>query len=375
VDANLTQLFALPAQFRACVQDVARQVQGVVAAVQAHDITRQQLDHVGTGFKLIAEALAGGENSEGGNTRGPAQAWAGLTIQIHQLKSIRETLASWVSQIRTCNAGILKVSASDMVGISDRVLAEGQELSSQFARIERLQREVRDYSERVQRTFSGISNLAQLVAEHLQRSKSVRDHLQLLTFNSIIEASGLGTRAAAILAIAQCIKEISAEWKAITDQSTQVMRDVVKLEKEAQNAMEAFSGAGSEKLREAAKQTTAGLDSLRSAAATADGHGRQMHVATGKMQQRSAEVAGAVDLLDGCHGRIGGVLAELENLRSRLESSHPKVKVEYQGTEVERLFSACYSTEMEREVLRAALRGTDLPVAQTSFAGNGVELF
>jgi hypothetical protein len=42
---------------------------------------------------------------------------------------------------------------------------------------------------------------------------------------------------------------------------------------------------------------------------------------------------------------------------------------------VEKLFAAGYTTEIEREVLRAALRGEPLPSQQLSLAGNDVELF
>jgi hypothetical protein len=51
------------------------------------------------------------------------------------------------------------------------------------------------------------------------------------------------------------------------------------------------------------------------------------------------------------------------------------VKEQYDSAEIEQLFSAFYTTEMEREVLHAALDGTDLPVARQTFAGNDVELF
>jgi len=51
------------------------------------------------------------------------------------------------------------------------------------------------------------------------------------------------------------------------------------------------------------------------------------------------------------------------------------VKDLYDAAEVEPLYSASYTTEMERDVLRAALHGTELPVAQQTFAGNDVELF
>ena len=39
------------------------------------------------------------------------------------------------------------------------------------------------------------------------------------------------------------------------------------------------------------------------------------------------------------------------------------------------MFSGFYTTEIEREVMQAALHGTALPVLEQSFAGNEVELF
>jgi uncharacterized phage infection (PIP) family protein YhgE len=375
VDSSLTQLSRTPVQFRTCLEDVAQQVAGVVAAVQAHDITRQQIEHVQEAFALIATRMHVDGNSENEVAQELARAYAGITIQIYQLRTTKKTVASWASQIRTCVGGILRVSASDVVGIGPMVLEQERELSSQLAHIERLERESQAYSERIQRTLGGISNLMQLVSEYLQRSKSVRDHLQLLTFNSIIEASGLGTRAAAILAIAESIKGISAEWSQITDQSGHVMQEVLNLEKQTNEAMGAFSEATNERLREAQDQTRAGLDNLRTAAAFAAQRAHEMEVATEKMQAKTTEAGNAVDLLDACFGRIDAVLTELEAVRRQLEIDNPDIKEQYDAAEVERLFSASYTTEMEREVLHAALCGTDLPTAQPTFAGNSVELF
>ena len=58
-----------------------------------------------------------------------------------------------------------------------------------------------------------------------------------------------------------------------------------------------------------------------------------------------------------------------------MEIDSPGVKEGYDAAEVERLFSTSYTTEMERDVLQAALSGKALPVAQQNFAGNNVELF
>jgi len=69
------------------------------------------------------------------------------------------------------------------------------------------------------------------------------------------------------------------------------------------------------------------------------------------------------------------VLIDLEGARRQIDIDYPEVKERYDAAEAERLFSASYTTEMERDVLRAALSGAELPVAQQTFAGNGVELF
>ena len=58
-----------------------------------------------------------------------------------------------------------------------------------------------------------------------------------------------------------------------------------------------------------------------------------------------------------------------------MEIDHPDVTERYDAEDVEQMFSAFYTTEMERDVLHAALRGTALPAAQQTFAGNSVELF
>ncbi len=375
VESSLTQLSGAPAQFRSGVEDIARQIAGAVTAIQTHDITRQQIEHVQEGFALIAAGMCGDENSGDGDDPALPRAYAGLTIQMYQLRTIKETVANWASQIRTCMGGILKVSASDMVGIGPMVLEQERNASSQLAQIERLERESQAYSERIQGTLGGLSSLMQLVGEHLQKSKSVRHRLQLLTFNSIIEASHLGTQAHVILAIAKSIKGVSADWGQITDQSGNAMQELMELVKHANELMEAFSEAASEKLREAQVQTRTSLENLRTAAAFAAQQAQEMKVATGTMQDKIAKVGSTGDQLDACFDRFDVVLTEVEEVRRQLEMDDPGVKQRYDPDEMEQLFSASYTTEMEREVLRAALRGKALPVAQQTVAGNSVELF
>jgi ElaB/YqjD/DUF883 family membrane-anchored ribosome-binding protein len=380
VDSSLTQLSRTPVQFKMCVENIARQIAGVVAAIQAHDITRQQIEHVQEALVLMARRMRGAEDSENGNAengidRELPRVYGGLTIQIYQLRTIKETVSSWTSQIRTCMGDIMRVSTSEVVGIGPMVLEQEREVSSQLAHIELLERESQAYSGRIQSNLGGLSNLMQLVSEHLQRSKSIGDRLRLLAFNSIIEASRLGTQANAILAISKSIKEASAEWNQITDQSGQAMQEILNLVQQTNEVMKTFSDASNERLREAQTQNRDCLENLRTAAASAAKQAQDMKVATEKMQAKSAEAGSTGDVFDACFGRIDSVLTAIEELMRQLEIDHPAVKQGCDTAEVEQLFSALYTTEMERAVLHAALAGKALPAAKLTFAGNSVELF
>ena len=375
LDSSLAQLSTVPAQFKTGVEDIAGKIAGVVSAVQSHDITRQQSEHVEEAFALISEKMREVGNSETEMTQDFPQAYAGLTIQIYQLKSIKATVETWTTQIKSCMAGILRVSASEMLGIGPMVLQQERDVSSQLAHIELLERESQSYSAHIEHTLAGLSSLMQFITEHVQRSKSIRDRLRLLSFNSIIEASHLGTKADAVLAIAKTIKEISGEWAQITERSVRAMEEMQSLIDQTKQVMEAFSEASNEKLREAQAETSTGLDNLRQAAAFAASQSREMEAITGKMQAKGAEVGSIDDFLDASSGQLEMILSQLDGVKRELETDHPGVKHGYDEAEAERPYSAAYTTEMERDVLHAALRGGALPVAQLAMAGNSVELF
>jgi hypothetical protein len=54
---------------------------------------------------------------------------------------------------------------------------------------------------------------------------------------------------------------------------------------------------------------------------------------------------------------------------------YPHVKEQYNDAEVEQQFSASYTTQAERDVMSAALYGTEVLVPQQCTTGNSVELF
>jgi hypothetical protein len=375
LDSGLTRLSQAPAQFKRSAEEIAAQIAGVVVAVQGHDITRQQLEHVEQAFEVISCKLESMDTSAIAFASEAAYGHAGLSIQICQLKAIRETISEWASQIQACMSSIFRISASELVGVGPLVLEQEESMSAQLCHIDSLERECKSYGEKLRSTLDGISNLSELVKEHIQKSESARNRLRLLTFNSVVEASHLGAKADAICVIADGIAEVSVEWGKISEHSGAALQEILSLSDRINGVIATFSQASDESLRKAQDKTSTGLKSLRSAASFAVMQGKRIETVTEAMWTRIREIERTRQLLNTCFDRIDTVVKVLESVKFDLEADYPGVRQRYDEPEIERLFSASYTTQTEREVLHAALNGTVFSGVQQASVGNGVELF
>jgi hypothetical protein len=375
VESSHAVLERAPANFRSAVEEIAGQIDGVVSAIQVYDITRQQLEHVQHGLEVVAGRMNSAEDPEE-LPRGEASIFSsGLVIQSYQLRSIEETIGQWMDRIGACLEGILRVSSSDLVAICPLVLEQEQNLSTQLAHIESLERECQKDNLEVQDAISGLSTLMQLVSEHVEKSRYVRDRLQLLTFNSIIEASHLGSKADTILEISQSIKRVSLSWSELTERSAQAMAEILDLVEKAKSEMKAFSACENVGLELAAAETARGLDNLREAAVFVSDKANKVEAGTLRLKSSIAAAGAARDRLAENFAIIHSSLGEIEAAKLQIESDYPLAKQPGDRRQIEVLFSDCYTTEMERDVLRAALSGAPLPTARQSLEGNSVELF
>ncbi len=372
IEQELSQQAEVPGQFRQCAEHTAQQTAGVVAAIQAHDITRQQMEHVQHSLCLIASKVSAADSSCADEL---AAAYAGLKIQILQLKTVRETVVNWTSQIRRCMEGIQQLSASGVASVGPTVLRQEQGLSAELAHIEMLQQKSQEYSGRMQATLGGLSSLVELVNTHLQRGQMIRNRLQILMLNALVEAQRLGGRGAVVSAIAALIKEVSEEWNTIGKRSRRALTEILGQVQHTNALMEAFSEASSQKLRADQSETRAALDKVRRAAAFVADEAAQMQAITQSMQAHLAEVAATGNRLELCFGHLDTVLGQTEGLAREWENDHAIAAEQCDTAEVECWLSSFYTTEVERAVMKAALYGTALPVIEHSFAGNAVELF
>ena len=372
IDAGLGRQATIPEQFRRAAEDTAQQIAGVVAAIQSHDITRQQMEHVQQALQLIAARITAADHSWEQHL--PA-AYVGLNIQICQLKNIQTTVTHWTSQVRRCMAGIERLSASDVVEIGPTVLQQAQELSSELANLERLQQKSQEYSGRMQSTLSGLSSLVELVNSHLKRSQSIRDRLQILMFNSLLEAQRLGVRGAVVSAIASLIQEVSAEWNALANQSRLALTEILNVVQRTTTLMEIFSESSCQKLREDQAETAEVLTGVRNTAEFVAHEAVQMQIATTSMHANVVAVADTGTRLEFCFSHLTTILARIATVAHELEKQDAHLAGLCDTSEVEQWLSALYTTEIERQVMSAALHGTAMPVEQQASAGNAVELF
>ncbi len=368
VDESLAQLAEVPVQFRACVEEIAQLVAGVVAAVQAQDITHQQLEHVQQGMDWI-------ERAADEETSGCAEMCARLTVQAYQLRSTRVTLGNWVRQIERCMSAILDVSSSSLLEIAPLVLRQERELTAQLGLIEGLERQCQDCSRDVRVATEGLTHMTELVRDHLRESTNVRDRLQLLTFNSIIESSRLGGKADAILSISHSIKSISTDWEELTRRSETVMQEMCALTERTSGQLAMFSNCADAGLQEAQDQARVGLRNLRAVISGAGAQIDRLQIATEVLHEQITKVQQRGPLFAGCFKGLDRVLADIEGLKREREGVCPGWREMIDTARMERECGASYTTEMEREVLRAALRGAEVPVWEQATEGNSVELF
>ena len=374
IDRGQARLSEAPVHFRLCVGELAGQIAGVVAAVQGHDITRQQLEHVRDSLAEMGQQACQIEAGEGA-VREAGRVVAGLRVQCAQLRDASATVTRWIAQIHACLDGMERVSSSGLTEIGALVLEQEAELEGQLSQIEELERACERDDEEVQAPIQGLSSLMELVGEHLGRSREVRERLQLLTFNSIVEASRLGTKADAILEISQSIKRIAGDWSAMTDSSALVMEEILALVEEARSGIEACSVGGRNELTESGAESRRSLEALGQAARFVGSEAGAIEGAIEELRKKMAGVAAAAERLEGCFRRIEQTHEQLEACGQEWERDWPGAWESCDRAAIEAAYSSAYSFERERQILRSVLYDEAIPELDTAIAGNDVELF
>jgi hypothetical protein len=371
MDSALVELARIPADFRECVAMIAANVSRVVEAVQMQDVTRQQTEHV---CDALTRLSGGNFNCEARSCKDQERRTMILRIQALQVESVRNSTREWIAQVNQCLESILRAGSSDVVAIGAGILAQERGLSSQLARIERLQQECEVDDAEIEACLAGLGALTRITKTHLERCRLARDRMQLLNFNSMIEARHLGSQASAVLEITRNIGRISTVWSQLTDRSGHTLEAMLSSSAQADEAHRTKTRASMEALGNARQKSRSGLATLSHAAAIADHNGQKIEGAVAVLHDE-------INILGRIAERLTHSVALLLEAREEIEragditrcSAAALTRDELQEIETE--CADVYTSELERRTLRAALYGEAMPVAGAAVTANDVELF
>ena len=370
MDSVLSNFARIPTDFKACVSLIAAKIARVVEAVQVQDITRQQTEHV-----RAMLAFARGELENGGSSgEYKARQNAILKVQAFQIQSACASTRGWIDEVSQCLESILRVGSSEVLAIGRSILEQERALSLQLTRIGQLEQECAADDREIDASLAGIGELMRITKTHLARSRQARDRMQLLNFNSMIEARHLGDQATAVLEITRNIGRISTAWSDLTDRSGNTLEAILGSSSRAEESHRCRARMSREDLSRARHESSAGLATLARAASIADSNGEKVQAAVTQMHDQSATLARIAGRLADSIALMEEARTEIQNARRQMEPcALPLTAADRQQIEDE--CAAIYSCELERRILRAALDGDEVPPSGAAVAGNDVELF
>ncbi len=371
VTAAVEELSACHSHFHACLATVASQIAGVVCAIQSHDVTRQQAEHV----RDVLDTFSTSEPDRDALLELP-EAAVGLTIQIFQLRNIKEAMQAWAAQIDACLGALLGVSRSDLAKIGPLVLRQEQFLESHVLRINDLKEECRTHGEEVECALLSLSKLMQMISRSFKTSRVIRDRMHLLSLNSRIEANTSAAEAAVMVEISKNITRVAADWNRITDKSEKTMGEMSNLVVQAQEGMKTLCPGGNDGLDAAQFEIGDILRKLKGAAQSSARSASQIASALSGLQAAIQNARSKAHSINRLIDAVTEALQQIESVRNEMEVKQPGVEMLCASrAQIEREYSARYTTEIERHLLRAALYGERMPAPQVAASGNDVELF
>ncbi len=370
MDTALVDFARIPADFKECVALISANISRVVAAVQMQDITRQQTEHV---RDMLTRTSCDLENVELHKGNIPRRNTI-LNVQAFQVKNACDTTKAWIAEINQCLESILRIGSSEVITIGTKILEQERALSSQLARIEHLEKDCASDDLEIEASLAGIGELMRITEIHLANSRIARDRMRMLNFNSMIEACHLGDQATAMLEITQNIDRVSARWSELTDRSGGTLEAMLSSSARAEQAHRTNTQLSLENLGNARQESSAGLAALSKAAAIANGNGVKVRAGVMSMHGKSTSLGLIAE-------RLANSIALMEEAQMAIQdageaSAVDEVKLTGDDRlQIENECAAGYSSELERQILRAAMYGEPMPVESAVVEGNGVELF
>lgn len=201
---------------------LSQALEGVVRAVQCHDLTRQQIEHV---VQALSQLRASG-TQRGADPGGlPAEGRAILSVQLSQLARATAMFASSMDSMErdlASIAGRVENTAAESLALTgDGSAAQGSfflRMESQFTAILKLLGTCTTGQEEMAATACGLAETIDRMRSWVNEIRAVEIRIQRIAINAAIRSTHIGEAGNALNVIAEVMQRLAAESNRNTEE-------------------------------------------------------------------------------------------------------------------------------------------------------------
>jgi methyl-accepting chemotaxis protein len=250
----LRDVHARARQSSAALSDQAAQISqsmsGVVAAIQSHDIIRQQVEHVAEVLEETVAELAGHDGGDGdGGEQDMLLGWVADVgaLQAAQLDHSRGSFMQAMDEVAASLGDIAGAVADSMRTVEEALSADGRggaEIIDDVRKgtghvLEALAR-YEELDEAVAERIASLAAIVEAIFTSLENIEEVGAEIELIALNASIKSARVGAEGRALSVLAESIQKLSAEAREHKDrfsETTEGIRDAGASLKECAAAM------------------------------------------------------------------------------------------------------------------------------------------
>lgn len=370
---------------------ISKSMSDIVASLQFHDITRQQLEHILAALQdcvAIADTVFASEDylSDTDNHRKAGEIYHLILIQNAQVQNSQDEL---LRAIDTITSGLTAVQESTISEVRRlKIFAEGagsrnkenqlNRLTDSFLKIPEMLGKVNLITDELKTSVQSVLPLVNELLLFSEQIDKISAEIKLIALNASVKAARAGIEGRGLGVLADAIQELSVDAEGIIHSIMGILEKVK--EKTTSHASLLNENDGSESLQTITEQITANVGYFRTMDQNVLSGLEQMNKSVQELDTQIANTLKSLHLQTVVSSSLSAASSHLSNIAGIIEAEFNLEHVT--AADLKRLRDN-YSMEREREIHDSILFDTDAPVSEgyqhndtgSGEYGDNVELF
>jgi methyl-accepting chemotaxis protein len=204
----------------------------IVVAIQFHDISRQQIEHIVKNLEDISSFFHEDINSANGEReKALAKAYTVMSLQVEQINQVKKEIINAYTKAKRSFSEIgneVEALVSSMIDLSQDTDHTGnntsnfKKLISSLGELEEITGEGREMAKVINQTLKESAETAESLSAHLTQMEDISMDLHIKAINALIMSKRLGTEGKTLSVLAEDVTEVSLD-------SNEFVLDVVEI--------------------------------------------------------------------------------------------------------------------------------------------------